>query len=334
MPNSRRQVSEPLKNLPIFVQLKDKPVLVIGGGEVALRKIQTLLKAQANVTVVSHGFCPEVKAIHSNRLTLTTGDYNQNQLQDKWLVIAATDDQQLNQQVHDDAVSAKIFVNVVDDPKNCEFIFPAIIDRSPIVMAISSGGEAPVLARLWKEKFESLLPQWTGKLASLAGSYRTQVKQTITDFTARRQFWERFFRGDIASLASQGDWHGVEQNIQQTLVAKSEIAGSVYYVNIGDGTADNLTLKALQSMQLADEIYHDATMPEAILDLCRKDSSRHLINDEIVDLINADAAEGKIVCRLVKGHKTELQLANAESTKVQGSVAAGLTWVDGIVIED
>lgn len=304
----------PMNTLPIFVKLESKPVLVVGGGTVALRKIQTLCKTGAKITVVSHDICQEVQALAVKySIELIVGDYNKSLLPDKWLVIAATDDNALNRQVQADALAHKIFVNVVDDPEYCHFITPAIIDRSPIVVAISSGGEAPVLARLWKEKFESLIPQWTGKLASLAGSYRQQVKATITDFTSRRHFWERFFRGDIAAKAGQQDWDGVTQLIEQTLTADNQLAGSAFYVGIGDGNPENLTLKALQAMQLADLIVHDLSVPQEIIELTRKDSDKVTPDQEAIVTTIQDALDrGEIVVRLIHGCPLKSQTAQQE----------------------
>lgn len=315
-----------MKSLPIFVSLENKPVLVVGGGDVALRKVQTLLKAKAQVSVISHQICDDIRALACTRLHLQLGDYQPSLLTDKWLVIAATDNESINDQVHLDALKQKIFVNVVDDPARCHFIMPAIIDRSPIVVAISSGGQAPVLARLWKEKFETLLPQWTGKLATLAGEYRQQVKQQITNFTDRRHFWERFFRGDIAAKAGQQDWDGVKHLIEQTLTSDNQLAGSVFYVGIGDNNPENLTLKALQAMQLADLVVHDSLVSQDIIELTRKDSDKiNPAQTELLMTISAALDQGKIVVRLVHGcpeknpkSQQELKQASFTASKIQG----------------
>ena len=222
-----------------------------------------------------------------------------------------------------------VFVNVVDDPKRCHFIMPAIIDRSPIVMAISSGGEAPVLARLWKEKFESLLPQWTGQLASIAGRYRQQVKQKITNFTYRRHFWERFFRGDIASYASQNDWQKVEQTIKDELANTNEPAGTLFYVSIGDNTPDNLTLKALQTMQLADLVLYDSNTNPEIIELCRKDSDKKIVaENEGEPEINKAIEEGKIVVKLIQqGLSTEQQINFTNQTNHKIHFVKGMSVI-------
>lgn len=263
-----------MKTLPIFVSLINKPVLVVGGGDVALRKVQTLVKAGADVLVVAHDICDEIRDIAADNLSLLVQSYDSELLSDKWLVIAATDDEALNDKVHLDALAQKIFVNVVDDPKRCHFITPAIIDRSPIVFAISSGGEAPVLARLWKESLEQQIPQWTGKIASLAGSYRQKVKAKFKDFGQRRHFWERFFRGDLASYAAKGDWPGLTEKIEQSLASNETTESQSYTVYYGNGDPENLTIKAMQLMQLADVIVYPEQTPDAILDMCRKDADK------------------------------------------------------------
>lgn len=263
-----------MKTLPIFVSLINKPVLVVGGGDVALRKVQTLVKAQAQVFVVAHDICQDIREINADNLHLSVQSYEPELLVDKWLVIAATDDEALNDKVHLDALAQKIFVNVVDDPARCHFITPAIIDRSPLVFAISSGGEAPVLARLWKETLEKQIPQWTGRLAALAGSYRQKVKDKFTDFGQRRHFWERFFRGDLAALASKQQWPQITETIERSLAGNETTGNQTFTVCFGDGDPDNLTIKALQLMQLADVIVYPKDTPEAILDMCRKDADK------------------------------------------------------------
>lgn len=263
-----------MKTLPIFVSLINKPVLVVGGGDVALRKIQTLVKANADVYVVAHEICQDIREINAENLHLSVQSYEPELLDNKWLVIAATDDEALNDKVHLDALARKIFVNVVDDPARCHFITPAIIDRSPLVFAISSGGEAPVLARLWKETLEKQIPQWTGRLAGLAGSYRQKVKDKFTDFAQRRHFWERFFRGDLAALASKEQWPEITETIEQSLAGNETTPDQNFTVFYGDGNPENLTIKALQLMQLADVIVYPKDTPEAILDMCRKDADK------------------------------------------------------------
>ena len=263
-----------MKTLPIFVSLINKPVLVVGGGDVALRKVQTLVKANADVYVVAHEICQDIREIDAQNLHLSVQSYEPQLLDDKWLVIAATDDEALNDKVHLDALARKIFVNVVDDPGRCHFITPAIIDRSPLVFAISSGGEAPVLARLWKETLEKQIPQWTGRLAGLAGSYRQKVKDKFTDFAQPRHFWERFFRGDLAALASKELWTTISDRIEQSLAGNETTEDQNFTVFYGDGNPDNLTIKALQLMQLADVIVYPKDTPEAILDMCRKDADK------------------------------------------------------------
>lgn len=276
-----------MQTLPIFVSLKNKNVIVIGGGDVALRKIQTLLTAQAKVTAVATHFCDDLQEMEGKQLSLIIDKYNQKYLHNVWLVIAATNDELVNRQVHDDAVAQHIFVNVVDDPPYCEFIFPAIVNRSPIIFAITSNGAAPVLARFWKQKLETLVPQWTGQLANMAGSFRQQVKQKLTKMADRRHYWERFFTGQANTLAAQGHWDKV-QSVMESSLSDNTREREVFEVYYADGNPENITLKALQLMQLADVIYFDQATPNAILDLCRKDATKIKLSGNDITLGETD----------------------------------------------
>jgi uroporphyrin-III C-methyltransferase/precorrin-2 dehydrogenase/sirohydrochlorin ferrochelatase len=267
-----------MQTLPLFLSVKNKRVVVIGGGDVALRKVDTLLKAGASVYVVSPEFCQAFIDNSNKQLTLMHSHYAPEQLNSAWLVIAATDNTDVNRQVHQDATHKGIFVNVVDDPDYCEFIFPAIIDRSPIVIGISSNGKAPVLARLWKERLETLVPKWTGKFASIAGEFRHKVKQQFSDFTDRRHFWERAFRGTPIAHAEQNKWQDVEQSLNEML-SKHHTESFVITIHYGNGDPDNLTLKALRLMQLADEVYFSDDVPDSILALTRKDAHQIQLNE-------------------------------------------------------
>ena len=308
-----------MNTLPLFLNLKAKPVLVVGGGDVALRKVQTLIKASARVTLVAPEVNEQLEFLAGDQLRIIKSDYQPWHIEGQRLVIAATDDTALNQQIHDACEAADIWVNVVDQPELCEFTFPSIIDRSPLMIAISTGGNAPVLGRLWKEKLEKIIPGWTGKLAQVAGELREEVKSRLASFQSRRHFWERVFRGKVSQAAAQGDWSRVHEGLQQeleqsvqSLTSKSNSnIGQVYLVGGGPGDPDLLTIKALQTMQMADVIVYDYLISDEILELCRKDADmisvgkkagnhtlpQEKINQLLVDLAN----EGKIVCRLKGG---------------------------------
>ena len=195
-----------MNTFPLFFKLDNRKVLIVGGGDVALRKADLLSRAGASITVVAPDICAELQALLDNdKHELIYENYHKSYMQGARVIIAGTDDEALNQQVHADATELNIPVNVVDTPPLCDFIFPAIVDRNPIVIGISSNGKAPVLARLLRARLETLIPQGYGKLAKLAGDFRAEVKTKIPTLTGRRQFWERAFEGKVSELMFAGN---------------------------------------------------------------------------------------------------------------------------------
>jgi len=191
--------------LPIFIDIKQKPCLVVGGGDIALRKINLLLKANAAVTCVSKECCDGIeKLVKDNKVIHIEKAFEATDINTQALIVSATDDSDLNAQVSALAKIANIPVNVVDSPDLCSFIMPSIVDRSPIVIAISSAGKAPVLARLIRAKLESTIPHAYGKLAELAGNFRDQVKAKFNNIEDRRYFWEKTFSGIVAEKVFSG----------------------------------------------------------------------------------------------------------------------------------
>jgi len=298
--------------LPIFTDLTGKAVLLVGGGHVALRKARTLLSAGAVLTVVSHQFEAEFYAWQQQQKAhLIQGDFDAAQLAGHWLVLAATDDDGVNAAVHQAATARQIWVNTVDDQDKCEFIFPSIIDRSPILVAISSGGTAPVLVRRLREKLETLLPQHLGPLAELVGRFRTKVQQKLQGFAERRQFWEKVFNSNIVSLVQTQQLGAAEAELQQALQDQQSNKGEVYVVGAGPGDPELLTLKALQLMQQADVVVYDYLVSEPIMQLVRRDAElicvgkkagAHSVAQEHTNQLLIDLAlAGKKVCRLKGG---------------------------------
>ena len=195
-----------MNTFPLFFKLEGRKVLIVGGGDVALRKADLLSRAGACIIVLAPSICAELQALLSdNKHKLIYENYNKTYMTGSRVIIAATDDETLNHQVHADATTLNIPVNVVDTPNLCDFIFPAIVDRNPIVIGISSNGKAPVLARLLRARLETLIPQGYGKLAKLAGDFRGEVKAKIPTLTGRRQFWERAFEGQVSELMFAGN---------------------------------------------------------------------------------------------------------------------------------
>ena len=301
-----------MQYLPLFVKLTDKPVLIVGGGTVALRKAGTLLSAGARLTVVAHDFADDfLQWQQQGKATLIHGSFADSLLDGKLLVIAATDDDGVNAEVYQAASARNMLVNTVDDQPKCGFIFPSIIDRSPVVVAISSFGTAPVLARRLREKLEAFLPQHLGPLAELVGRFRDQVKQKIRGFAARRQFWEQVFDSDIGRDVQTNQLAQAEQRLQQLLDAPQQQAGEVYVVGAGPGDPELLTLKALQLMQQADVVVYDYLVSEPIMQLVRRDAECICVGKKAGDhsvpqqdtnqlLVNL-ALAGKKVCRLKGG---------------------------------
>lgn len=301
-----------MQYLPIFTDLTGKAVLLVGGGHVALRKARTLLSAGAVLTVVSHQFEAEFYAWQQQQKAhLIQGDFDAAQLAGHWLVLAATDDDEVNAAVHQAATARQIWVNTVDDQDKCEFIFPSIIDRSPILVAISSGGTAPVLVRRLREKLEALLPQHLGPLAELVGRFRTKVQQKLQGFAQRRQFWEKVFNSNIVSLVQTQQLGAAEAELQQALQDQQSNKGEVYVVGAGPGDPELLTLKALQLMQQADVVVYDYLVSEPIMQLVRRDAElicvgkkagAHSVAQEHTNQLLIDLAlAGKKVCRLKGG---------------------------------
>lgn len=340
--------------LPIFADLKQRPVLVVGGGEVAARKIDLLLRAGAQVRIVAQALSPELEQRRqAAEISWSAQAFLPEQLDDVFLVIAATDDAALNAEVFEQANLRHVLANVVDDQPKCSFIFPSIVDRSPIVVAISSSGKAPVLARMLREKLETLLPNSLGQMADIAGRWRENVKAQFSSMRSRRRFWEHAFAGRFASLASAGKLAEAERALQQQLENAEDIShsGHVTLVGAGPGDAGLLTLRGLQVMQQADVVLYDHLVSEEVLDLVRRDAdkicvgkragSHSVAQEETNRLLVELAQQGKKVVRLKGGDPfifgrggEELQAVQAAGIPFQVvpgvTAAAGATAYAGI----
>ena len=327
-----------MNTFPLFFKLEDRKVLIVGGGDVALRKADLLSRAGAAITILAPSISTEIQTLLSHtkykaKHELIYENYNKAYMTGARVIIAATDDETLNHQIHTDASELNIPVNVVDTPHLCDFIFPAIVDRNPIVIGISSNGKAPVLARLLRARLETLIPQGYGKLAKLAGDFRTEVKTKIPTLTGRRQFWERAFEGEVSQLMFAGNENEAAAQLQADLdktaavIASSgknaldnafsesqsvkNVMGEVYIVGAGPGDPELLTFKALRLMQQADIVYYDALVSPQVLDLCRRDADKVFVGKKrsnhavaqlgINELLVNSAKEGRRVVRLKGG---------------------------------
>lgn len=299
--------------LPIFIDIKQKPCLVVGGGDIALRKINLLLKADAAVTCVSKECCDGIEElIKNNQITYVEKSFEASDINRQVLIVSATDDSTLNMHVSELAKAANIPVNVVDSPDLCSFIMPSIVDRSPIVIAISSAGKAPVLARLIRAKLESTIPHAYGKLAELAGNFRDQVKVKFNNIEDRRYFWEKSFSGVVAEKVFSGKIDEAKADLQAQLDGSTDSSvGEVYLVGGGPGDPDLLTFKALRLMQQADVILYDRLVSDGVMELVRRDAELIYVGKErdnhavpqgdINQLLVDIAKQGRRVCRLKGG---------------------------------
>ncbi|SDK18492.1 uroporphyrinogen-III C-methyltransferase /precorrin-2 dehydrogenase [Pseudomonas delhiensis] len=299
--------------LPLFHVLRGRRALLVGGGEVALRKARLLDSAGAVLRVVApqvHGELREL--VEQGAGELLERRYAEGDLADCVLAIAATDDEPLNAQVSRDAHARGVPVNVVDAPALCSVIFPAIVDRSPLLVAVSSGGDAPVLARLLRARLETWIPATYGQLAGLASRFREAVKRRLPDLQQRRQFWEEVFQGPVAERMLAGQPAEAERLLADKLEkGQAEARGEVYLVGAGPGDPDLLTFRALRLMQQADVVLYDRLVAPAILELCRRDADRLYVGkrradhavpqDEINRKLVELARQGKRVLRLKGG---------------------------------
>ncbi|MGU5792719.1 siroheme synthase CysG [Aeromonas hydrophila] len=332
--------------LPIFCRLDNKPVLLVGGGEVAERKARLLLDAGAQLTVVAPELDPELAELAANgSIEWLAGEFAPQQLTGKWLVVAATDRREVNALVYQSANQARIFANVVDDPKRSSFIMPSIIDRSPLMVAISSGGKAPVLARLLREKLEALLPQHLGAVAAFAGSLRERVKARFASMGERRRFWERLLGADrLGQALARGDSASANQLADSLFADESQTGGEVVLVGAGPGDPGLLTLHALRQMQQADVVVYDRLVSYEVMALVRRDAKRifvgkqagnHCVPQEgINQLLLDEAKKGQRVVRLKGGDPFIFGRGGEELETLLGSgigfqVVPGITAASG-----
>ena len=305
--------------LPIFLQLRGRPVLVVGGGRVAARKVDLLRRTGARITIVAPDILDELRELAvKGELQLIETSFNPSHVTDAAAVVAATGIAEVNAAVSAAAREQRIPVNVVDDPAVSTFIFPAIVDRSPILIAISSGGKAPVLARRIREQMEALLPARLGALARFMGDRRKAVKGALRT-AARRSFWERIVGGIVGARVFAGDeveaGKDFERELRTTHLTRSAATGGVglgecYLIGAGPGDPDLLTLRALQLLQQADVILYDRLVPAAVLERARREAERvfvgkqpgnHTTQERINELLVHYARLGLRVARLKGG---------------------------------
>ena len=337
-----------MEYLPIFIQIKHRPCLVVGGGTIAARKVALLRKAQADVIVVSPELCAELEGLsqqglieHKPRI------FEDADLEECVMVIAATDQHDVNQHISDLANKLSLPVNVVDNPKQGSFIMPSIIDRSPVVIAVSTGGASPVLARLIRTRLEGSIPAAYGQLAKLVESFREKVKAAFPDVESRRSFWEKILEGSVAEMVFTGHENDAKKMLDKAIDEQSvvpHIPGEVFLVGAGPGDPDLLTFRALRLMQQADVVVYDRLVSPAIMEMVRRDAEvvyvgkerdKHTMQQENINqLLVRLAKEGKRVLRLKGGDPfifgrggEEIELLAQEGIAFQ--VVPGITAASG-----
>jgi uroporphyrin-III C-methyltransferase/precorrin-2 dehydrogenase/sirohydrochlorin ferrochelatase len=304
--------------LPVFFSIKNRPCTVVGGGEVATRKVSLLLQAGGRVTVIAPALGPSLtQMLEEGRISYRAAEFRPEDLKGSALVIAATDEQDVNRRVSETARELNIPVNVVDQPQLCTFIMPSIIDRSPVLVAVSTGGASPVLARLLRARLETMIPAAYGQLAVLVEAFRERVKRRFNNSAQRRVFWENVLQGTVAEMVFAGQEKSAREALEKVLERESsspqatQEVGEVYLVGGGPGDPDLLTFRALRLMQQADVIVYDRLVAPAILELARRDAERIYVGKErdnhalpqedINQLLVRLAKEGKRVLRLKGG---------------------------------
>ncbi len=301
-----------MRYFPLFADLRGRRVLVVGGGEVAERKVRLLIEAGADVQVVARELTPSLAARDGESVAWIAAQFDPSQLAGAALVVAATNDAAVNALVSEAARAANVFANVVDDAERSTVIVPAIVDRSPLVIAISSGGVAPVLARLVRERIEVLVDGSFGALAAMLERWRSRIKAALPDVSRRRRFYESLVRGDVARSVRDGRAADAERSLEQLLAARNPpSAGSVALVGAGPGDPGLLTLNALRALQEADVILHDRLVSEEVLALARRDATRISVGKEagghstsqqrIHEIMLEHASNGRRVVRLKGG---------------------------------
>jgi uroporphyrin-III C-methyltransferase/precorrin-2 dehydrogenase/sirohydrochlorin ferrochelatase len=299
--------------LPVFLDVRGRRALVVGGGKVALRKAELLAQAGAQLRVVA----PELLPALGELLARTGGSREEavfapRHLGGAALVVAATGVREVDAAVHREAVARGVPVNVADVPELCTFILPAIVDRSPVIVAFSTGGRAPVLARRLRAQLEALLPAALGRLADYLGARRSWMRERMPDPAARLRAWERLLDGAVAERVLAGDEAGADRLLERERGAPdASPQGEVYLVGAGPGDPDLLSFRALRLMQQADIVFYDRLVSEPVLALVRRDAERVYVGKrrgehalpqpDINELLAAHARSGRRVLRLKGG---------------------------------
>jgi len=330
-----------MRYFPLFLDLRDRPVLIVGGGAVAERKCALLRAAGARVTLVAPELSPALEAeLRQGSVAHRRGEFEARDVEGCTLVIAATDDRSVNASAAAAARAHNIPVNVVDDPELSSFIVPSIIDRSPVQIAVSTGGASPVLARLLRERLESLLEESLGKLAEFADGWRLRLRRALPGVGERRRFIRWMLEGPAATALRGGRTEEANALVAEALAAGARPTGSVALVGAGPGDPGLLTLRALRLLQEADVILHDRLVSDAVLELGRRDATRVSVakhtggggtsQAEINRMLVSFAREGQRVVRLKGGDPLVFgrggeELAHVRAAGIPCEIVPGIT---------
>lgn len=339
-----------MKYFPFFLQLDQLPCLIVGGGSVAERKLDLLIKAKADITVISLEFSDYILDLaKTHNIRCVKKEYSNKILEENKynFVISATNDVSLNERVAKDCKKYNIIVNVVDQPEICDFIFPSILERGDITVAVSTGGASPVLARVLRTKLETMVPGSYGKLAEIVSANRIKVREKMKRFSSNKIFWEKMLNGKFLELVLSGKTDEAKTFLDEQIENFDEdIAnqGEVYLVGAGPGDPDLLTFKALRLMQQADIALYDRLVHPSIVDLIRRDATKiyvgkerdnHVVRqEEINELLVKYAKEGKKVLRLKGGDpfifgRGGEEIETLADEKVAFQVVPGITSASG-----
>jgi len=338
-----------MEQLPLCLNVKKRKVVVTGGGAVAARKAELALRAGASVLVVATAPGPEFDVLLRNpQLTVRRGRLSEADLDGAVLLYAASEDHAEEQEARVMTRARGVLLNVPDRPELCDFSMPSILDRSPLLIAISSAGASPLLGRLIKQRLETTIPAAYGALALFLGSIRAGVQKRIPDNRARRRFLEGIVDGTVSDLVLAGEEARARQRLDAEIdafLAGGEASrGEVYLVGGGPGDPDLLTFRALRLMQRADVVVYDRLIGSPLLDLVRKDAERIYVGkkrsdhalpqDDINRLLVDLARQGKRVLRLKGGDPfifgrggEEIELLATEGIPFQ--VVPGITAASG-----
>ncbi|WP_275790926.1 siroheme synthase CysG [Pararhizobium gei] len=327
-------MTEQLTVFPAFFRVAQKTVAVFGNGEEAFAKVRLLLNTQANI--IAYATAPEphfADYLSANGVSAVSAPFDPAQMDGATLVFAATGDAAEDRRIVLAARALKIPANAVDQPDYCDFLTPALVNRAPVAVAIGTEGAGPVLAQMIRSQIDQLLSPSLGKLASLAQAYRDAVEHALPRGVSRRVFWRRFFSGAVADRVAQGDVAEARREASRLLQSSGRVPGHVWLVGAGPGAEDLLTLRAQRVMMEADVIVYDALVPQAIVDMGRRDAERLSVGkrkgchsksqDEINQLLVQLGQDGKRVVRLKSGDPLVYGRAGEEMAALRD---AGVTY--------